>query len=135
MDPTQIDQVIMNLIVNARDAMGNGGRLVVETRNVDLDATFVRNYPEIEAGLYVLLNVSDTGCSMTAATRQHIFEPFFYTTKETGKGTGLGVRDSPRHQGAVHVRLRRRYPPVGEDGCGDALSQEAVHHAGLAGCH
>lgn len=90
MDPTQVDQVIMNLIVNARDAMENGGRLVVETANVLLDADFSRNYPEIAAAEYVQLAVSDTGCGMSAETRQHIFEPF-YTTKETGRGTGLGL--------------------------------------------
>jgi len=90
MDPTQVDQVIMNLIVNARDAMETGGRLVVETANVRLDREFARNYPEIAAGDYVQLTVSDTGCGMSAETRQHIFEPF-YTTKETGKGTGLGL--------------------------------------------
>lgn len=90
MDPTQVDQVIMNLIVNARDAMENGGRLVVETANVLLDAEFSKNYPEIAAGEYVQLAVSDTGCGMSPETRQHIFEPF-YTTKETGRGTGLGL--------------------------------------------
>lgn len=90
MDPSQVDQVIMNLVVNARDAMENGGRLVVETRNVHLDAAFVRDYPELAAGPYIQLTVSDTGCGMSAETRQHIFEPF-YTTKETGKGTGLGL--------------------------------------------
>ncbi|NLX18299.1 MAG: PAS domain S-box protein, partial [Desulfobulbus sp.] len=90
MDPTQMDQVIMNLIVNARDAMTNGGRLIVETGNVELNGLFVRSYPEIKAGSYVQLTVSDTGCGISAEVQQHIFEPF-YTTKETGKGTGLGL--------------------------------------------
>jgi PAS domain S-box-containing protein len=90
MDPTQVDQVIMNLIVNARDAMENGGLLVVETSNVCLDDAFARQHPEIAAGDYVQLMVGDTGCGMSAQTLLHIFEPF-YTTKETGKGTGLGL--------------------------------------------
>jgi PAS domain S-box-containing protein len=90
MDPAQVDQVIMNLIVNARDAMANGGQLLVDTRNVVLDAAFARRYPEIAAGEYVQLTVSDTGSGMGPDTLLHIFEPF-YTTKETGKGTGLGL--------------------------------------------
>ena len=90
MDPGQADQVIMNLIVNARDAMENGGRLLVATANVRLDEAFVSRYPDMTTGEYVQLTVSDTGCGMSPETRQHIFEPF-YTTKETGKGTGLGL--------------------------------------------
>lgn len=91
MDPTQIDQVIMNLIVNARDAMADGGLLIVETKNISLDTAFTEKHPELLcAGDYVQLTVSDTGCGMSPETLQHIFEPF-YTTKETGKGTGLGL--------------------------------------------
>lgn len=90
MDPTQVDQVIMNLVVNARDAMEQGGLLTVTTANVHLDAAFVRHYPEITAGDYVRLTVSDTGSGMGPETLAHIFEPF-YTTKESGKGTGLGL--------------------------------------------
>lgn len=89
-DPTQVDQVIMNLIVNARDAMANGGLLVIETKNIHLDDTFIKKQPGITAGDYVQLTVSDTGCGMTSEIQQHIFEPF-YTTKETGRGTGLGL--------------------------------------------
>lgn len=89
-DPTQVDQIIMNLVVNARDAMENGGLLVVETRNISIDKAYSARHSEMEAGDYVQLSVSDTGCGMDKETQQHIFEPF-YTTKVAGKGTGLGL--------------------------------------------
>ena len=90
-DPSQVDQILANLCVNARDAIGGGGgKVTIETENVLCDATYVASHPEARAAEYARLTVSDTGCGMTSEVRAHLFEPF-YTTKGVGHGTGLGL--------------------------------------------
>jgi signal transduction histidine kinase len=105
-DPAQIEQVIMNLAVNARDAMPEGGQLTIETSNVDLDESYQRQYPYVSPGKYVQISVSDNGSGIDPETQKHIFEPFF-TTKEVDKGTGLGLSMVygivKQHEGHINV--------------------------------
>ena len=110
-DQSNIEQIVMNLVVNARDAMPQGGRLAIATEVVEVDAAHVSRNPQARPGSFVCLCVADTGCGMSPETLSHIFEPFF-TTKEVGKGTGLGPGHGLWHRLAAG-RLDRGVASVG----------------------
>ncbi len=125
-DPLQVEQVFLNLMTNAADAMPEGGRLIIETANVELDQDFIRTHTGAKLGKYVLMTVSDTGCGMDKKTREQVFDPFF-TTKEVGKGTGLGLASAygivKAHEGYIlcysepgQGTVFKIYWPVAEQG-------------------
>ena len=139
-DAAQIDQVLMNLVANARDAMPNGGRLLISTKNVVLDETYSIQYPYAQPGKYVQLEISDTGFGMDAKTRQRIFEPFF-TTKGIGKGTGLGLSMAygiiKQHYGHINVYSEighgttfRVYLPATENAVDEEANGASPHYRG-----
>jgi|SRR5690348_1267453 two-component system, cell cycle sensor histidine kinase and response regulator CckA len=108
-DPTQIEQVLMNLCLNSRDAMANGGELTIKTGMMQLGPEYCKIHSDLEPGTYIQLSVSDTGTGMDSATVEHIFEPFF-TTKDTGEGTGLGLPTAlgivKQHNGMIDVETQ-----------------------------
>jgi CheY-like chemotaxis protein len=139
-DPSQVEQILMNLCLNARDAMPDGGKLSIETRNVEIEKDYQRVHAWALPGRYVMLGVSDNGTGIDPAVLEHIFEPFF-TTKEMGKGTGLGLATVygivKQHKGFIDVDSKPGegttfmvYLPIGD---GEAKTADKVPEIALRG--
>jgi PAS domain S-box-containing protein len=137
-DHSQLTQIIMNLAVNARDAMPNGGRLTLATENITFEPQAIAGMPEAEPGSFVCLSVTDTGCGMSPEVRNHLFEPFF-TTKAVGQGTGLGLAVVygivKQGKGWIHVYSEeglgstfKIYLPTCEAASEDHEAESAIHH-------
>jgi PAS domain S-box-containing protein len=128
-DPVQLDQLLANLCVNARDAISGSGKITIETANVQFDAAYCKTHQGFKPGSYVMLAVSDNGCGMDKETQEHIYEPFF-TTKDSGKGTGLGLATVIAHHGVLEKGVNFIQKPFSLDELGEKL-KELLQESGI----